>query len=298
MENHITIQNKIQKFINRLYSVVNDPNITDIVWSNNGTTILIPDKETFRTKSMSKISKTKEYTAFLRSLHHYNFIKLKRTDDESDEYYHRYFMQNREDILHFVRREKDRKKGIGTEIDGIKGDFVYIQSNLNALNQNLYGLNDEVLILREKVEKQEQTINGLMEILSKIFRVGIVNDPSQPALESNMNEINTLFKQCITNKNDISRRKIPKLEMRENEQYDITDLRDIDKKDRNPNKNTKKQIFKNNLALESSSRKNIEKKNQKITELRTEKQFSMPKIDHLNKNKDSNEEDDYQDLFY
>lgn len=286
MDNKITIQNKIQKFIKRLYSIVNDPQNPDITWSNNGTTVLIPSKEKFRTRTMSKISKTKEYTAFLRSLHHYNFLKLKRTDEISDEYYHRYFMKDRDDLLHLVKREKDRKKGVCNEINGLKSDYIFMQNNLNTLNQNFYGMNDEIQMLREKVEKQEQTINGLMEILSKIFRVGISSEASNPMLESNMKEINNLLVQNTMNK-EAKRRKIPKLEM-----LQVQNQPDYSSHEYAGGRSSK--IFKNlpKLKLEAN------RKTSKITEIKSPKYVSMPDLDDLYKKEDSTEEDDYKDLFY
>lgn len=294
MEHKIEMQNKTQKFIRRLYNAVSDPNIHEITWSNNNTTILIPNKENFRQKAMSKISKTKEYTAFQRSLHHYNFQRLKRADEEADEYFHKYFNKANEDNLHFVVREKDRKKGITNEINVLKNDFLFLQNNLSTLNQNFYGINEEVLHLRTKVDRQEQTINGLMEILSKIFRMGITSDTSQHALNSNLNDVSNLIRQ--SSKTEQSRRKIPKLEIQHIDQFADVNLAPIDyvpspiAKVHGRNRKLKQHSMQHRF----DRKKRDQTDNKKITEINAQKQINMPRLDDVN----SNEDDEFQNLYF
>lgn len=199
MEQELLKFQKVQKFIKRLYSIVSDPEISEITWNNNGTTILIPDKEKFRTCAMYKISKTKEYTAFLRSLHHYNFMKVKRTDDHSDEYFHKNFIKGREDLLYLIRRAKE-KNTTGNEIEMLKKDFLCLQNNININNQNMYNMSENMVALQKRVEKQEQTISGLIEILGKVFRVGVGSENAQPTLKNNIFELNDI----VSNNQNIS----------------------------------------------------------------------------------------------
>lgn len=206
MQNSVYLEIKIQKFIKRLYSVTNDSNVPEITWGNNGTTFIIQHKENFKKNAMHKISKAKEYTAFVRLLHHYNFTKLKRLEDDSDEYYHKCFIKGREDLLPQIVRVKDKNKGTLCEIEGLKGDLTYMHNAVNITNQNLYNVNSELMELKNKVEKQEQTINGLIEVLSKAFRAGFASESSPPSLKGNVLELND-----VLGKNE-GARKMPKLE--------------------------------------------------------------------------------------
>lgn len=201
---------KIQKFIKRLYNIVSDPAITDIVWNTNGTTIIIPDKEKFRTDTMYKISKTKEYTAFLRSLHHYNFIKIKRNDDYSDEYFHKNFCRGMEDQLCFIRRSKE-KNNFSNELSLLKRDLLSIQNEISENSQNMFNLSDNISVLQMTVEKQQQKINGLIDILGEVFRMGINNEKIQPQLRNNVFELNEIVND-IQKKDLTSVKSIPKLQ--------------------------------------------------------------------------------------
>ncbi|KAM0685221.1 hypothetical protein COBT_003570 [Conglomerata obtusa] len=312
MNNKVLQNLKVQKFIQRLYSYINDPSVTDIIWSNNGTSILIPDTETFRKTTMRNISHAKEYTAFLRSLHHYNFIKIKRIEDSSDEYYHTYFVRDRPDLLCNIKRICKKKEKI--EVEDLKKEILYVHDNVHATNQNLYNVNEEVINLRRKVEKQEQTINGLIEVLSKAFRIGISSDALQPALISNLYE-----KDYQRSSNE---RKKP--EMLNNSDYMLNNT-NIKKFNQNPfelykssnpvfdnvqsnNCYKKRNIIQNNNNLLQNTNninhtlKKIDDKRtnrkERVVELKSIQNQSMPDLENSKENEEDDKEDFYKDLFF
>ncbi len=162
--------NKVPKFLRRLYREVSDPDNKCICWDENGEKIRIVNKEMFVKDTLPKLSKTKEYSGFIRQLNIYGFIKIKNAkNDDTEEYYNCFFKKNDPECMEHITRIKKHTK------EDSRLNQSTIENNLAYLTNSNYRLNGEIAELRERVEKQERTINGLLEILGKVFRTGMQN---------------------------------------------------------------------------------------------------------------------------
>lgn len=159
----------IPKFIRRLYKEALDPTNNYVEWSSDGEKIRIIDKEKFIKHTLPKLSKTKEYSTFVRQLNIYGFIKLKNDkNDEIEEYYNCFFKRDEPQLMTYIKRLK--------KIEKTEASHNYppcLENSITYLSNSNFRLSAEVAELKEKVEKQERTINGLLEILGKVFRTGI-----------------------------------------------------------------------------------------------------------------------------
>lgn len=168
-----TVIYKSAKFVKRLYKIVNDPEVKEIQWSKSGKSFVIPNKEAFMKNALPLISKTKEYAAFVRLLNHYGFTKVPSASEGWEEYTHSNFVRGGERNLVFITRTKGRQTARKDELSTYKKENQIMRQNMEYLSNNQYQLNAELLDLRERVDKQDKTISGLIEVLSRVFEVGI-----------------------------------------------------------------------------------------------------------------------------
>lgn len=161
---------KTPNFVRRLYREASDPTNKYICWSDDGEKIRIVDKEGFIKNTLQKLSKTKEFSGFVRQLNIYGFVKTKGDkNDEAEEYYNCFFKKDQPSLITFVKRESKNKR------TDIKLDQHTIENSINYLNNANYKLSNEVAELKTRVEKQDRTINGLLDIFSRVFRSGVQN---------------------------------------------------------------------------------------------------------------------------
>lgn len=196
--------NKIPKFIKRLYREVSDRENNDIQWSKDGDKIVIRNKDHFVKHTLQKLSKTKEYSGFIRQLNIYGFIKIKSDKtEENEEYFNCYFKKDEPGLLENIRRIKKHEKApIGLNQSDL-------ESNIGYLTNSNYRLSNEITQLKERVDKQERTINGLLEILGKVFRTGVqnINENKGSKARSDFFISNLLTPQ----ESDLSQNKISKI---------------------------------------------------------------------------------------
>jgi heat shock transcription factor, other eukaryote len=161
---------KIPKFLKRLFRETSDPNNKDIVWNETGDRLQIVNKESFIRNTLPSLSRTKEYSAFIRQLNIYGFVKAKiEKSDEIEEYYNCFFKKDQPSLISFMKRVKKSHK-----LEN-KSNIPTIENNITFLTNSNYRLSNEVASLKEKVEKQDRTINGILDILGRVFRSGAQN---------------------------------------------------------------------------------------------------------------------------
>lgn len=158
---------KTPKFLRRLFREVSNPENESISWSENGEKLRITDKTRFINNVLPKISRTKEYSTFIRQLNMYGFVKIRSDkNDETEEYYNSFFRRDdpsqMENLTRFKKYERANSKMSPNTIE----------DRLGYLTSSNFKLTNELSELKEKVERQERTINGLLEILGKVFRAG------------------------------------------------------------------------------------------------------------------------------
>lgn len=175
----LSIEPKIEtppKFIIRLYAVIDDPSIKSIVWSSDGASFLITDKEEFQKTVLPMISKTTEFSGFIRQLNAYGFKKKNTIDANIREYAHQDFLKSRFDLLTKLSR---KTTGI------VKAETLNVQNNMKFLNESNFHLTSEILVLKNKIEEQDKKIKALMEMIQQMFNLQIdknevINQSSLP----------------------------------------------------------------------------------------------------------------------
>ncbi|KAI4291348.1 hypothetical protein PAPHI01_0622 [Pancytospora philotis] len=161
---------KVPKFLKRLFRETNDEGNGDIVWTEDGTRIRIVNKDAFIKSTLPSLSKTKEYSAFIRQLNIYGFVKVKvERSEDIEEYYNCFFKRGQPNLLGFMKRVSKSSKAAN------QLNLPTVENTLSFLTTSNYRLSNEVATLKERVDKQEMTINGLVEILGRVFRSGIQN---------------------------------------------------------------------------------------------------------------------------
>lgn len=167
---------KVSKFVRTLYRLVSDDRFKEIEWTENGKGFRIKDKDEFIKNVMPYLSKTKEYSAFIRQLHHYGFVKIKTSSQTHEEYYHNSFQKDREDLLPYVKHNKDKTLSLYEDKSHFLESEVRYQEALEYINNRNHMLENEIITLKQRVDKQECTINGLVEILSRMFKSSLTDD--------------------------------------------------------------------------------------------------------------------------
>lgn len=161
---------KVPKFLRRLFRETSDDTNQNITWSEDGERIQIADKDLFVKNTLPFISRTKEYSAFIRLLNIYGFVKVKGDkNDDFEEYYNSYFKKDQPHLLGFIKRVLKSHK---TET---KLNMPSIENHISFLTNSNYKLANELAQLKDRVDKQERTINGLLDILGRVFRTGAQN---------------------------------------------------------------------------------------------------------------------------
>lgn len=159
--------NKVPKFLKRLFRETSDPENKQICWSNDGRRVVIVDKDRFVKTTLKRLSKTKDYSGFVRQLNIYGFVKMKNDRNSgAEEYYNSFFRKDEPHLLEQIVRVKKQ------EVGEVRLNQSVIENSLAYLTASNFRLSNEVSELRVRVERQECTINGLLEILGKVFRTG------------------------------------------------------------------------------------------------------------------------------
>lgn len=181
---------RVPKFISKLYKITDDDKYRGIGWTPDGLKIHIYDRDVFVKETLPLISKTKEFGTFVRMLNSYGFFKSKDIEDE-DIYHNKNFRKGREDLLGLNGCFKVRQRKLnGLQVKIGDGTMKDIVEYLYAQNQGLY---TELAGCKERLERQERGLNGLVEILSRIFRTNVQEfGINRPKTGSNLNLYNEM----------------------------------------------------------------------------------------------------------
>ena len=102
---------KVPKFLRRLYRETSDQTNEYIQWNDNGEKIRIVNKTKFIKHILPALSRTKEYSAFIRQLNIYGFVKTKNEkNDEIEEYYNSFFKRDEPNLMGYIKRVKKFEK--------------------------------------------------------------------------------------------------------------------------------------------------------------------------------------------
>ncbi|KAI8067253.1 hypothetical protein BDF21DRAFT_426148 [Thamnidium elegans] len=183
-------QKNIPPFLNKLYSMVNDPESDDLIcWSDDGASFFVNRQEDFARKVLPRFFKHKKFSSFVRQLNMYGFHKVPHlqqgvleTDGESErwEFSNPHFQRNQRDLLLLVNRKKgpntDEKEissidlhHILEEIQSIKKHQTNISTQLQNIQRDNQVLWQETMAARERHVRHQETIDKILRFLASVF---------------------------------------------------------------------------------------------------------------------------------
>ncbi|KAI9470557.1 MAG: hypothetical protein EXX96DRAFT_622771 [Benjaminiella poitrasii] len=187
------LQKNVPAFLNKLYSMVNDPESDDLIcWSEDGTSFFVNRQEEFARKVLPRFFKHNKFSSFVRQLNMYGFHKVPHlqqgvleTDSESErwEFSNPHFQRNQPDLLLLVTRKKgptsDDKEisnidlqHILEEIQSIKKHQMNISTQLQTIQRDNQALWHETVQARERHLRHQETIDKILRFLASVFSSG------------------------------------------------------------------------------------------------------------------------------
>jgi len=155
------------RFLKALFEAASSDKHRSIVWNQAGNGLVILDKLDFIKNTLPLICKTDEYGTFIRQLNNYGFSKIK--SGNSDEFVNERFLRSSPESLVLLRRKVVPEKDKANELRVLHENQETLQSNMEVLNDINKKLLNEMYYLKERVQRQERTINELVKALFHIF---------------------------------------------------------------------------------------------------------------------------------
>ncbi|TPX53414.1 hypothetical protein SeMB42_g00807 [Synchytrium endobioticum] len=179
----------VPAFLNKLYNMVCDATTDDLIhWSDDGTSFIVQRHEEFSKEVLPRFFKHNNFSSFVRQLNMYGFHKVPHlqqgalhtdSDAESWEFTNQFFQRNQPDLLCLVSRKKGRegddKDGaldihhLVNEIATIKRHQLTISTDLKTIQQENQMLWNESQNLRQRYQKQQDTIDRIVKFLGTVF---------------------------------------------------------------------------------------------------------------------------------
>ncbi|KAI5191731.1 hypothetical protein NECID01_1612 [Nematocida sp. AWRm77] len=153
------------KFLKNLHAVASSEQHPSIVWNKQGNGVVVLDKTVFIRDSLPQICKTDEYGTFIRQLNNYGFTKVKSYC--TDEFVNEKFQKDVPETMSLLRRRTLSEKG--SDVCTLAENQKVLYANMSHLNEINRKLLNEVYYLKEKVSRQESTINDLVKAFINIF---------------------------------------------------------------------------------------------------------------------------------
>lgn len=165
----------VPAFLRKLWKIVNDPCIDDLVsWSSDGESFVIKNPAEFCYNLLPIYYKHNNMSSFIRQLNMYGFHKISSEngcDKDEIRFFHPFFQQNESRLLQHIKRKigatkpEDRKlplDQIGKVLNDVKqlrGRQESVDSQLSTMKQENAALWRELALLRQKHLKQQQIVN-------------------------------------------------------------------------------------------------------------------------------------------
>lgn len=176
MRPNINIGPNVPAFLRKLWKIVNDPAIDDLVgWSADGESFIIRNPPEFCYNLLPIYYKHNNMSSFIRQLNMYGFHKISNEngcDKDEIRFFHPFFQQNEARLLQHIKRKigatkpTDDKKiplehlgKVLSDVKQIKGKQDTVDNQLVSMKKENAALWRELAILRQKHIKQQQIVN-------------------------------------------------------------------------------------------------------------------------------------------
>ncbi|KAG8901482.1 stress-responsive transcription factor hsf1 [Tulasnella sp. 403] len=163
------VRQQIPAFLNKLYSMVNDPETDDLIrWSDEGDSFFVPNHERFGRELLPKYFKHSNFPSFVRQLNMYGFHKVphlqqgvlqNETETELWQFVSPHFQRGQPDLLMLIQRKKAHG-GNANNILADDGDIPHASHGSGAVSGSAsHGQDNQVL-----------DVNGIAASLAAIKR--------------------------------------------------------------------------------------------------------------------------------
>ncbi|GMM35854.1 stress-responsive transcription factor [Saccharomycopsis crataegensis] len=176
-------------FVMKLWLMVNDTNnFAHIQWSPDGKSFKVINRESFMKTILPKYFKHSNFSSFVRQLNMYGWHKVQdmnvgsntSASDEIWQFENPNFQKNREDLLDNIVRNKSVKNGrddveeldvnlVVNELNKIKANQGLIADDLRRVRQDNSLLWQEVILARDRYNKQNETLNTILRFIASVF---------------------------------------------------------------------------------------------------------------------------------
>eukprot|EP00126_Sphaerothecum_destruens_P012629 Sdes_comp21640_c0_seq1m20227 len=181
----------IPRFLSKLLRMIEDETSLHLIsWSHDGTSFEIHDQPVFAKEVLPKYFKHSNISSFVRQLNMYGFKKKLAVDHGSLqarrlgslqwEFVNPQFQRGRPDLLKCMKRkaaatddkktkETEHLKTLIEELQSIKEQQRVLTNTFKGVRQEHKGLQYEVANLRKKHQKQQQTIEKILQFLASVY---------------------------------------------------------------------------------------------------------------------------------
>lgn len=165
----------VPAFLRKLWKIVNDSSIDDVVcWSSEGDSFIIKNPAEFCYNLLPIYYKHNNMSSFIRQLNMYGFHKLANEnacDKDEIRFFHPFFLQNESRLLQQIKRKigptktEERKVPIDqigrvlSDVKQLRGRQENVDTQLATIKQENAALWRELALLRQKHMKQQQIVN-------------------------------------------------------------------------------------------------------------------------------------------
>ncbi|KAI7860969.1 hypothetical protein BDC45DRAFT_429992 [Circinella umbellata] len=190
----ISVQRNVPAFLNKLYSMVDDPATDSLIrWSADGASFIVERHEHFAKTILPRFYKHNTFASFVRQLNMYDFHKIPTvqqgvlfpdTEREIWEFNHANFRRGRPDLLILVTRKKKDKEGanngdgndVAISLSSLVKQITSIRSHQQTITHDLHSLQRDNSILwqesleaREKHQRHQEVIEKILQFLTAVF---------------------------------------------------------------------------------------------------------------------------------
>ncbi|KAJ8663521.1 hypothetical protein O0I10_000763 [Lichtheimia ornata] len=211
--NQVSLQRSVPAFLNKLFSMVNDPTTDDMIrWSNDGTSFIVQGHEEFAKVVLPRFYKHNTFASFVRQLNMYDFHKIPHiqqgvliSDSKHEiwEFNNPNFQRGRPDLLTLVARKRNRDRNgsdsqvslstIVQDIEQIRRHQSAISADLHNLRQDNQVLWEESFAAREKHQQHQEVVTKILQFLMAVFSKDRPPSKVQEQLLSTLLELTTSY---------------------------------------------------------------------------------------------------------
>ncbi len=179
----------VPAFLNKLYNMVSDPTSNSLIhWSDDGRSFFVDNIEDFAKDLLPQFFKHSNFSSFVRQLNMYGFHKVPHLShgsltNEEDvwEFSSPYFIRGQPELMQFMNRKKsrtdeDRSDSLSVDLPHIISELSAIKKHQQTISNDLANFQQEnqllwheTLVMRDRYQKQQDTINKIMRFLASVF---------------------------------------------------------------------------------------------------------------------------------